>query len=296
MDFIDCSKTFLIVANLNSFSAASEKLGVSASSISKKIRFLESKLNSTLFHRTTRVVTLTESGKIFAQKVRCHVADLEETMLAVQQLSENPKGWLKVEANSMIGSKVIGPAIPSFLEKYPDIKLELDVMPLGGSPSTTSDVVISTDSSIQNTLSFRQSILTKYEVAFYAAPTYLNRVEAINHASSIESHPIIVSQMYFRKGRLKLNDGRQINLSNVSIVSDNTEVLFQSALDGLGIFFAPNIFVSRHIKEGQLVRVLPHLSGPNSKLVALYPNLEFVPKKTKLFISHIQSFIENSSV
>nr|WP_280636288.1 LysR family transcriptional regulator [Endozoicomonas sp. G2_1] len=296
VDFVDCSKAFLLVSEHKNFKIAAEKMGSSASTVSKKVRYLENQLKTNLLVRTTRRVTLTETGELFAKKMKYLLAELDETVVTVKQLSKQPQGKLKVAGNTLIGSKIISPSLPSFLAKYPEIDIELSVLPIGSPPSSESDITITSNNYEIDSLSYRRIPLVSYDIGFYAAPCYLEGVTRIESIEDLEAQPFVLSKIYYQKRAFELSDGRKVRLNNARFVSDNVEALFENVLAGVGMFFAPDMFVNQYLKSGQLVRVLPEMKGPKSKMVALYPNLDFIPQKTRLFLDHIKEYTSKAKL
>nr|WP_241737524.1 LysR family transcriptional regulator [Neptunicella marina] len=293
---MDCTKAFLLVAQHNSFSAAASKMGVSASNISKKVRFLESQLNSSLLVRTTRNVNLTTSGKMYAQKMRHLLTEIDDTIQSLQQLTDQPKGWLRIGANTLIGSKVVSGCLPAFLATYPDVQVELDVLPIGAPPNSNNDITITTSNYEIDSLSFRRVRLASYEIGFYAAPAFIKRFGQVETMTQLEACPFVLSLAMYRKGYFTLSDGQKVKLKKAVFISDNTEALFQNAISGTGMFFAPNIFMKTYLEQGLLQRVVPQFSGPRADLVALYTNLDFIPEKTRLFLDHLKHNIADTGM
>jgi len=125
MDRLAAIEAFVRVAECGSFSKAAERLHSSKSVVSRQVGALEAELGARLLHRTTRALTLTEAGRsYFAQAARI-LADLAEANASVGQLQAAPRGRLRVSAPMSFGFLHLAPAVPDFLDRYPDVEIDL---------------------------------------------------------------------------------------------------------------------------------------------------------------------------
>jgi len=125
MDRLAAIEAFVRVAESGSFSQAAERLRSSKSVVSRQISALEAELGARLLHRTTRALTLTEAGRSYFERATRILADLAEANASVGQLQAAPRGRLRVNAPMSFGFLHLAPAVPDFLNRYPDVALEL---------------------------------------------------------------------------------------------------------------------------------------------------------------------------
>jgi len=118
-------KVFEKVAKHNSFSAAAENMGLSKAMVSKHIASLENSLDVLLLNRTTRRLSLTESGAAYLERVKNILSDIEETELAVSTLSSEPRGTQKLTAPPTFGALHLSRAIGGYKQNYPKEKREM---------------------------------------------------------------------------------------------------------------------------------------------------------------------------
>ena len=118
---------FAHVAEAKGFSAAARRLGLSKSMVSKEVSKLEKSLGARLLNRTTRQLSLTEVGAAFYDHCARIVQEAEEAALLVDRLHSKPQGVLKCTAPVAFATLHIGPALPEFLARYPDIQVDLTV-------------------------------------------------------------------------------------------------------------------------------------------------------------------------
>lgn len=124
MDKLHTIQVFIEVANLQGFSAAANKLGLSAPVVTRSIAELESRLGAKLFNRTTRHVRLTEAGVRFLQDAKRIVEELEEAEAAVKGVYTKPSGTLSVTAPVLFGEKHVMPIVTEYLERNPEVSVK----------------------------------------------------------------------------------------------------------------------------------------------------------------------------
>lgn len=127
MDRLQALKFFLEVAEKRSFSAAARSLQVPTSSVSRRIRDLETELGAELLHRTTRVVKLTELGTLYAEQVRPAVRALEDADEVVSQHSSLPAGRIRITSIPGYGRYCLMPALTRFTERFPETVIDIDM-------------------------------------------------------------------------------------------------------------------------------------------------------------------------
>ena len=117
---------FLRVAELGKIARAGEEFGFSSTNTSQRIRQLESEVGVSLFHRSTRVVTLTHDGEVFLEHARRILDDVEEAMMVFRGDAKSVQGKLRISVSSSYGRLYIVPFIPEFTRRYPELEIEID--------------------------------------------------------------------------------------------------------------------------------------------------------------------------
>ena len=118
---------FRTVVERGSFAAASRHLGLSPAAVSKNVSELETHLSARLINRTTRRMSLTEAGSLYFERVVQILDDLEEADGTLQAGQSTPSGLLRVSAPVTATLVGLSDAIPKFLDRYPDISLDLNL-------------------------------------------------------------------------------------------------------------------------------------------------------------------------
>ncbi|MFC7556508.1 LysR family transcriptional regulator [Pseudoroseomonas wenyumeiae] len=117
-------QTFVHAAELRSFRLAGQQMGLSSSGIGKSIQRLEEQLGIRLFHRTTRSITLTEEGRMFLERSRRVLTEMEGARADLARSTEAPRGRLKV--SMPVANFLFTPIMSAFMREYPEVTLELD--------------------------------------------------------------------------------------------------------------------------------------------------------------------------
>lgn len=124
MDSLSGISVFVLVAETRSFSEAGRVLGVSPSAVGKSVARMEERLKVRLFHRSTRHIALTPEGEMFLERCRRILCEVEAAELELSEASDAPRGKLRVSLPRYSG--LFEPAIAEFMQRYPDVSLDLD--------------------------------------------------------------------------------------------------------------------------------------------------------------------------
>ncbi|MEM6558084.1 MAG: LysR family transcriptional regulator, partial [Pseudomonadota bacterium] len=127
MDRFTALRVFRAVVELGSFAAASRKLGLSPAAVSKNVSELEAHLSSRLINRTTRRMSLTEAGALYFERVVRVLDDLGDADDTLRASQDTPAGLLRVSAPMTVTLVGLSSAIPKFLDRYPDLSLDLNL-------------------------------------------------------------------------------------------------------------------------------------------------------------------------
>ena len=123
MDRIDLFRIFARVVDCASFTRAADTLGIPRSSVSAAVQELEARVGARLLNRTTRKVSPTEDGSAFYERCQRLIADVEDAENLFRQSAAQPSGRLRIDVPGRIGRLVIAPALPEFLDLYPQIDI-----------------------------------------------------------------------------------------------------------------------------------------------------------------------------
>jgi LysR family transcriptional regulator, regulator for bpeEF and oprC len=246
---------FARVVDLGSFTAAARALGVPKVAISRAVQSLEKRLGTRLLTRTTRRIALTASGQALLPYCQRVAVETVAARAAMAPLT-NARKTLRVLADPAYGRLLLGPLLPRFLERYPEIPLEVEMgVELPSVPGEEWDVLIQNGPPKAEGLA--GTALGNPPVILCAAPGYLRAHAAPQSPSELTAHAVLVPGAAVHQ--LRLQHGRQqaeIRLTPRLVVSDPA-VIHAATAAGAGIGVLPEFLCRQGLVMGKLERVLP---------------------------------------
>ena len=281
---------FVRVVDTQGFSAAARATGLSKSAISKRINRLEKQLGLRLLQRTTRAMSLTEAGRVLYERAAQGVALLDESARLATGLVEAPRGTLRVTASVTFGKLCLAPLIPEFLARYPEIELQLTLLDrFVDLVDEGYDVALRLTASPPEQVVAKALMPVRYRLC--AAPDYLQN-RPIEHPADLAGHNCLHyglrelgKQWRFQRG----SETAQVRVSS-NVVVNNSEVVRDLLLAGLGIGLVWNYAVDREIAAKTLVSLLPDWSpiGPFGQTAyALWLPQSHLPPKIRVFVDFL---------
>jgi DNA-binding transcriptional LysR family regulator len=286
MDTLDGLKTIVAVVETGSFTAASERLGMSKALASKYVGEVEDKLGVRLFNRSTRRLALTEAGRSYYERALPLLEEFAELVDNVTGEQSNPQGLLRVSVPVTFGEMKLSPLIPKFLARYPDMRVELQLLDrMIDMLEEGIDVVIRIGGVDDSNLIARH--IKSLPLILCASPQYIQEHGQPRCAQDISEHNCIIDSN-FRIGKqwpIISPDGVTDSIAVTSKVAANSpRAVKEIAIAGGGIGMIPRFIVEDAFAEGSLVEILPGYSTLEFGLFAIYPHRRYLPKKVRCFI------------
>lgn len=283
---------FARVARTGNMSAAGREMGLSPAVISKRISLLEERLNARLFHRTTRQLTLTETGEGYFRRVVDILSLCEEAEDFVSRRNTKPRGTLKVTAPTSFSRLHIAPHLGEFLEKYPEVKLDLhltdhfeDIIRDG------FDLAIRIGELQDSSLVARK--LAPETRVLVASPKYFERVDEPKTLAELELLNCLSAGAQ-EHWRLEGPEGASQVKVEGNIRTNSAEFVREALIAGLGIGLRPTWDISPQLASGELKVVLPgYRSTSNMAIYAVYPCRDYLPEKVNVFIDFLAGLFVN---
>ncbi|MCB9707115.1 MAG: LysR family transcriptional regulator, partial [Myxococcales bacterium] len=290
MSQIDRMRVFLRVAELASFTAAAQSLGMPRASVSTAIQHLEAELGARLLHRTTRRVSLTQDGQVFRERAQDLLGDLDELTGLFQREGASLRGRLRVDMPLGAARDHVIPALPDFCAAHPELELELsstdrlvDVVREG------FDCVLRVGPRGDSSLIART--LGHYRVLTCASRGYVERHGAPRSPAELAGHRLVRYATSFggpADDTLEYVDpgdgeARLVALAG-SITVNNSDAYRSACLAGLGIIQVPAVGVREHLASGALVELLPEHRPPPMPVTLLYANRRHLPRRVRVFM------------
>ncbi|MEH6567475.1 MAG: LysR family transcriptional regulator [Halioglobus sp.] len=286
MDTLDGLKTIVAVVETGSFTAASERLGMSKALASKYVGEVEDKLGVRLFNRSTRRLALTEAGRSYYERALPLLEEFAELVDSVTGEQSSPRGLLRVSVPVTFGEMKLSPLIPKFLARYPDMRVELQLLDrMIDMLEEGIDVVIRIGGVDDSNLIARH--IKTLPLILCASPRYIQEHGQPQCPQDIEEHNCIIDSN-FRIGKqwpIISPDGVTDSIVVTSKVAANSpRAVKEIAIAGGGIGMIPRFIVEDAFAEGSLVEILPGYRTLEFGLFAIYPHRRYLPKKVRCFI------------
>ncbi|MCF6250290.1 MAG: LysR family transcriptional regulator [Methylococcaceae bacterium] len=294
MDKLTSMNVFVRVAKAGSFAGAARDLGISRAMATKHIMSLESSLDTRLFNRTTRSLSLTEVGASYLEQCQQVLLDVEEMEAAVTHLQAEPRGILKISAPPVVGATHIAPALAEFLKDNDDLSVE---MILKGSHvdliDEGVDIAIFLGKLQDTSLVARR--LARSPLVVCGAPEYFDRYGIPEEPEDLVDHSCLVNWAIPPRDRWKFRGilgDREVKVSG-RMQANVAEPIRMAADNGLGMVMLPEYIVGKDIEKGKLRIVLEQYSISPLEIHAVYPHRKYLSAKVRDFLDFLQEWMPN---
>ncbi|WP_339414452.1 LysR family transcriptional regulator [Pseudomonas sp. EA_35y_Pfl2_R5] len=299
MDKLRLLEIFLATCDGGSFAAAAKVCDTDPSTVSKAISRLEAQLQLTLFQRSTRHLRITTAGKYYADTTRKLLQDLSSCEDELRHLNDSPCGILRINAAACYGHLYVRPLLHAFSQRYPAIKLELEINDLHLDVIDNDiDIALRTGYVKDSRLVARQ--LSPMDFLVCASPHYLEVQGTPQHADDFHNHHWIgfriketqQLQPIFLPNRHGAYLPHELERRHVT---DDGETMAYMCADGLGIAQLPHFLAKPGLDSGDLVSLYPHYRPPQpaNGVFAIYPKRDYLPAKVRVFIEFITAALDS---
>lgn len=292
MDLISNIRLFIKVAEKGSFSEAARINNISTASVTRQINALEKELNTRLLQRTTRNVSLTDSGKSYYLRISKLIEEMDEINDSLINNQEQPVGTITVSCPSSFSLKYIIPHLKDFQNKYPDLKLNLFLDDnFVNLVEEEIDIAIRIGALKDSSMIIKP--LTTNKRVICCSPEYLKAFGKPNNLKDLYNHNCLTFKnmpvWYFFKDK----EITEVKPESI-IVTNNGEALHSLTLSGVGIAVLTLWLIKQDLEEKKLEILFPDyevntIANTESEIYILYPDKKFIPLKTKLFIEFIKN-------
>jgi len=273
MDRFEDLRTFVAVVESGSFSRAAERMKVVKSAVSRRVSDLETRLGARLLNRTTRRLSLTETGRAFCERGKRILADMDEAENAVSSQHAALSGTLRVAAPLSFGIAHLAPAFNEFLALHASLDLDLDFNDRQVNVIEEGfDLAIRIGRLADSSLVARRLAPIHHLVC--ASPAYLARYGVPRVPEDLTRH---VGLRYAnvperRVWRFRAATGEPYSVRvPCRLVTNNGDVLRDAAIAGLGLVVSPTFIVDEAVRAGRLVPLLVDQIWSETAAYALYP-------------------------
>ncbi|POT56343.1 LysR family transcriptional regulator [Citrobacter amalonaticus] len=290
MDKLRAMETFIAVAESGSFTGAAARLEMSAVMVGKYIALLESLLGTRLLERNTRRQSLTESGRVYLEEARRVLEQVSIAESAVERLRVAPAGTLRVSAPTSFGACVISPLAATFLQAWPEVRIELDL---------TNRMVDLVDEGVDLAIRIGDIRLTDvvarylcdYRMVICASPEYIARHGMPRTPADLASHLCLSHTVWTARNEWKLPgvEGEVRWKRDAILRCNDGHGLRMAAIAGAGLLLQPEVLLAEALSSGKLVRVLEAFTPQPRPIHLLWrQDLRPLPKLTQ-FVAHLMN-------
>lgn len=275
---------FVAVAETESFTAASKRLGISTAQVSRQVSALENRLNTKLFYRTTRKVSLTEEGNVYYQHCRQVLDGLEDAERAISNLRGTPQGLIKLTAPVTYGEKYIMPLVNDFMLQYPEVEVTIDMT------NRQVDLVEgSFDLAIRlgrlTSSSMMAKRLTSRTMYVCASPEYLQKFGIPHSLSELRQHNCLIGN--YDHWRFQ-ESGKEKSIRVSGTLNCNSGYgLRDAVIKGIGLAQLPDYYIDKDLESGAIVPVLTNYQEPDEGIWALYPHNRHLSPKVRMLVDYL---------
>jgi DNA-binding transcriptional LysR family regulator len=287
---------FATVAQTGSFARTATQLSLSQATISKAITRLETRLKTALFHRTSRRMSLTESGRSALERAANILAEGEAVEAAVTAQSAHPRGLVRMAAPMSFGLAYLAPVLPEFMQRYPEISLEI-----GFSDELVDLVAKGVDVALRISTLADSSLLARrlctVRILLVGSPAYFERHGRPSHPNDLATHRAL---FYMHSG---LGDAWRFTHAQqgdaaVTVPSslrvNNAEALTPALLAGQGLALQPEFLIWEDLQAGRLeVAMQDWAAGPIAVHIVTPPS-RARPARVHVLIDYLAQQFEHA--
>ncbi|MCJ2113499.1 LysR family transcriptional regulator [Methylobacterium sp. E-025] len=276
---------FVHAADARSFTVAAERLGLSRSTVGKRITRLEARLGARLLHRTTRSVTLTDEGANFHGQCAEILEALEAAEAEVTARGVAPSGRLRIDLPVSLGRLQVLPVLQRYMRLWPAVSVNIsfsdryvDLVDEG------IDVAVRVGGMVDSNLVSRK--VAAHTLVTCAAPDYLARRGTPVTIEDLPDHDCLTFSHGGRPVEWRFRDhgARRTVAVGGPLTSNNAEGLRDLVVAGLGIGQLATFLISDELRDGRLVPILAGHASEGEPLSVVYPVRRLLPPKVTAFV------------
>lgn len=280
------------VAEQRSFSRAADLLGLKRSSLSHTIKGLETSLGVQLFLRTTRSVALTDAGEMLMARLSPLLAEMDELLNDVSASAQQPYGTLRISASDTAIGLLLETVLPDFIQQKPGI--EIDLVAQGQLVDIVEQGFDAGIRLVEDVPGDMIAIPLSGPLRFVtvASPAYLAGRPTIAHPQDLMQHRCLRQRLPGGKRyHWEYQQGETQFALDVpgSLTLNNSALMVEAAVAGLGIAYVPERYARRHLGDRQLVTLLDDWAVASAGIALYFPQHRHMPVALRLFVDRVKA-------
>jgi LysR family transcriptional regulator for bpeEF and oprC len=297
MDHLLAIKVFCRVVETGTFSRAADLLDMPKSTVTKLVQELEAHLRLKLLHRTTRRVTVTMEGAAYYERTTKLLHELEDIESNISNEQSTPRGRLKVDMASAIANFILLPALPSFMQQYPEVQLELGVSDTNIDLLTDNVDCVIRGGELSDTSLIAKRIA---ELTFVtcAAPSYLQHYGTPQSPDELSSKHRVIYYRSRKTNRLmplrfsNRQQSMEIQQQGSPLSVNDSTAQLTATLSGLGVSQLPLFMAQPYLDSGELQLLLPDWQRAAFPLYLIYPPNRHLSGRLRAFTDWVMAVFQ----
>jgi DNA-binding transcriptional LysR family regulator len=289
MDRFAAMQVFAQVVESGSFAKAADRLSLSTSAASRHVAELESRLQTRLLNRTTRRVSLTESGRAYYERCVQLLGDLEEAEQEAGSAAVVARGTIKMTTSGVFGPRHVAPAVAAFLAEHPQVRFDVSL-----SERVVDLVEEGFDLGIRIGTAGSENLVARKlgetRIVPCAAPSYLAARGAPKVPEDLATHNCFTYEYVTPRNLWRFRgpggEERAVRVSG-NLHSNNGDFAAEAAARGAGVVFEPAFIVGPEVRAGRLVPLLQDFEPLPIPIYAVYPSRKHLSAKVRLFVAFL---------
>jgi DNA-binding transcriptional LysR family regulator len=289
MDRLQAMHLFVRVAELSSFSAVAQQMGLARSAVTRQIAALEQHLGIKLMVRSTRRLMLTSAGAAYLEKCRVILNLVEAAETGVAEERQTPRGMIRISLPLTFGLMRVAPILLDFARRYPEVQLDMDY-----TDRRVNLIEEAIDLSVRITSRLGATEIARRigssQLQAVASPAYLAEHGTPRHPSELIHHECL---SYTTTAESKQTwsfdvDGMLTAYPiRARIHSNNGEALNDAVERGLGIALQPDFIIERSLQSGKVLTILTEFPLPELGIYAMLPSNRQVPHRVRVLMEFL---------
>ena len=289
MDRLQAMHLFVRVAELGSFSAVAQQMGLARSAVTRQIAALEQHLGIKLMVRSTRRLMLTSAGAAYLEKCRVILNLVEAAETGVAEERQTPRGMIRISLPLTYGLMRVAPILLDFARRYPEVQLDMDY-----TDRRVNLIEEAIDLSVRITSRLGATEIARRigssQLQAVASPAYLAEHGMPRHPSELIHHECL---SYTTTAESKQTWSFEVDgvltayPIRARIHSNNGEALNDAVERGLGIALQPDFIIERSLQSGKVVTILTEFPLPELGIYAMLPSNRQVPYRVRVLMDFL---------